>query len=77
MFFEKEWNKYKIPGRKRKQCNKCVLDIISDMDLTSPSLGSKEAVSCINNASLALPPLAKGRQHQTINNAFIGRNFIL
>ena len=27
-----------------------VLDIISDMDLTSTSLGSKEAVSCINNA---------------------------
>ena len=24
----------------------CVLDIISDMDLTSTSLGSKEAVPC-------------------------------
>ena len=33
--FEKEWNKCKIPGRKRKQWKKCVLDIISDMDLTS------------------------------------------
>ena len=32
--FEKEWNKNKIPGRKRKQWKKCVLDIISDMDLT-------------------------------------------
>ena len=41
---------YKIPGRKRKQWKKCVLDIISDMDLTSTSLGSKEAVSSINNA---------------------------
>ena len=29
---------------------KCVIDIISDMDLTSTSLGSKEAVSCIKNA---------------------------
>ena len=48
--FEKEWNKYKIPGRKRKQWKKCVLDIISDMDLTSTSLCFKEAVSCINNA---------------------------
>ena len=48
--FEKEWNKCKIPGRKRKQWKKCVLDIISDMDLTSTSLGSKEAVSSINNA---------------------------
>ena len=28
---------------------KCVLDI-SDMDLTSTSLGSKEAISCIKNA---------------------------
>ena len=36
---EKEWNKCKIPGRKRKQWKKCVLDIISDMDLTSTSLG--------------------------------------
>ena len=48
--FEKEWNKYKIPGRKRKQWKKCVLDIISDMDPTATSLGSKEAVSCINDA---------------------------
>ena len=32
--------------RKRKQWKKCVLDIISDMDLTSTSLGSKE-LSCI------------------------------
>ena len=24
--FEKEWNKYKISGRKRKQWKKCVLD---------------------------------------------------
>ena len=48
--FEKEWNKCKIPGRKRKQWKKCVLDIMSDMDLTSTSLGSKEAVSSINNA---------------------------
>ena len=48
--FKKEWNKCKIPGRKRKQWKKCVLDIISDMDLTSISLGSKEAVSSINNA---------------------------
>ena len=40
--FEKEWNKCKIPGRKRKQWKKCVLDIISDMDLTSTSLDSKE-----------------------------------
>ena len=47
--FEKEWNKNKIPGRKRKQWKKCVLDIINDMDLTSTSLGSKEAVSSINN----------------------------
>ena len=48
---EKEWNKCKIPGRKRKQWKNCVLDIISDMDLTSTSLGSKEeAVSSINNA---------------------------
>ena len=46
--FEKEWNKCKIPDRKRKQWKKCVLDIISDMDLTSTSLGSKEAVSSIN-----------------------------
>ena len=46
--FDKEWNKCKI--RKRKQWKKCVLDIISDMDLTSTSLGSKEAVSSINNA---------------------------
>ena len=49
--FEKEWNKYKIPGRKRKQWKKCVLDIISDTVLiTSISLGSKEAIFCINNA---------------------------
>ena len=48
--FKKEGNKYKISGRKRKQWKKCVLDIISDMGLTSTSLGSKEAVSCINNA---------------------------
>ena len=48
--FEKEWNKYKIPGRKRKQWKKWVFDIIGDMDLTSTSLGSKEAVSYINNA---------------------------
>ena len=27
----------------------CFIDIISDMDLTSISLGSKEAVSSINN----------------------------
>ena len=49
---EKEWNKCKIPGRKRKQWKKCVFDIISDMDLhvTSTSLGSKEAVSSTNNA---------------------------
>ena len=47
--FEKEWNKCKIPGRKRKQWKKCVLDIISDMDLTPTSLGSKEAVLSINN----------------------------
>ena len=47
--FEKEWNKNKIPGRKRKQLKKCILDIISDMDLTSTSLGSKEPVSCIND----------------------------
>ena len=46
--FEKEWNECKIPGGKRKQWKKCVLDIISDMDLTSTSLGSKEAVSSIN-----------------------------
>ena len=26
------------------------LDIISDMGLTSSSLGSKEALSCVNNA---------------------------
>ena len=44
--FEKEWNKCKIPGRKRKHWKKCVLDIISDMDLISSSLGSKE-LSCI------------------------------
>ena len=48
--FKKEWNKCKIPGRKRKQWKKCVLDIISDMDLTSTSLASKEAVLNINNA---------------------------
>ena len=48
--FEKEWNKNEIPGRKRNQSKKCFLDIISDMDLTSTSLGSKEAVSSINNA---------------------------
>ena len=48
--FEKKWNKCKIPDRKRKQWKKCVLDIISDMDLTSTSLGSKEAVWSINNA---------------------------
>ena len=48
--FKKELNECKIPGRKRKQWKKCVLDIISDMDLTSTSLGSKEAVSSINNA---------------------------
>ena len=47
---EKEWNICKIPGRKRKQWKNCVLDIISDTDLTSNSLGSKEAVSSINNA---------------------------
>ena len=29
---------------------KCVLDIISNMELTSTSLGSKEAVLSINNA---------------------------
>ena len=46
---EKEWNKNKIPGRKIKRWKKCVLDIISDMDLTSTSLGSKEAVSSTNN----------------------------
>ena len=40
--FEKEWNKYKIPCIKRK---KYVLDVVSDMDLNSTSLGSKEAVS--------------------------------
>ena len=46
--FEKEWNKNKIPGRKRKQWKKCVLDItVSDMDLTSTLL---EAVFCIDNA---------------------------
>ena len=48
--FEKEWNKCKILGRKRKQWKKYVLDIISDMDLTSTSLCFKKAVSCINNA---------------------------
>ena len=48
--FEKEWNKCEITGRKRKQWKKCVFDIISDMDLTFSSLGSKEAVSSINNA---------------------------
>ena len=47
--FVKEWNKYKIPGRKRKQWKKCDLDIISDTDLTSTSLGSKKAVLSINN----------------------------
>ena len=45
--FEKEWNKCKIPGRKRKQWKWCVHTvIISDIDLTS-SLESKEALSCI------------------------------
>ena len=43
--FEKEWNKCKIPRRKRKQWKKCVLDFISDVDLTPTSLGSKR--SCI------------------------------
>ena len=47
--FEKEWNKCKIPGRKRKQWKKCALDIIRDKDLTSTSFGSKKAVSCIND----------------------------
>ena len=45
--FEKEWNENKIPDRKRKQWKKCVLDIISNMYITSTSLGSKETVSCI------------------------------
>ena len=48
--FLKEWNNNEIPGKKRarKQWKKCVSDIfINDMDLTSTSLGSKEAVSCI------------------------------
>ena len=31
--FEKEWNEYKIPGRKRKQWRKCISDIISNVDL--------------------------------------------
>ena len=44
--FEKKWNKNQIPGRKRNQWKKFFLDIISDMDLTSTSLGSKEA-ACI------------------------------
>ena len=44
-----EWNKYKISGRRRKQWKKCVSDIISDTDLTSSSLDSKEAFSYINN----------------------------
>ena len=44
-----EWNKYKILGRRRKQWKKCVSDIISDTDLTSSSLDSKEAFSYINN----------------------------
>ena len=40
-FFKKSGIKIKIPGRKRKQWKKCVLDnIISDMDLTSTSLSS-------------------------------------
>ena len=52
VFVEKFKNKMecKIPGKKRKQRKKCVLDIISDMYLTYISQGSKEAVSFINNA---------------------------
>ena len=36
------------------------LDIISDMDLTSTSLGSKEAVSCINKANVVISSLHSG-----------------
>ena len=50
IFFEKEWNKCKIPGGRRKQWKKCFSKIIRNFDLISTSLGSKEAVSCINNA---------------------------
>ena len=48
--FDQEWNKCQTPSTRRKQWKKCVSDIINDMDLTSLSVCSKEALSYINNA---------------------------
>ena len=45
--FDKEWGKFKLRGRRRKQWKKCVMDIISDMRLTVSSLDTKETLILI------------------------------
>ena len=49
-FSKKNGINVKFQVERESSGRNCVLDTISDMDLTSTSLGSKEAVSSINNA---------------------------